>query len=214
MPETETEKPPVRPRAEHLGPERRRPMVLDAALELFVERGYAGTSMEAIASAAGVTKPVVYECYPGKEKLFRALLGREEERLLGALSAALPSEEDLADTERALTTGFTALLRAAAEAPSSWRVVFISEHGYESTVAGRVRQARDGVVARLGELLRSYLAETGAKEPGRKAPVLAEVLTSMGEASVRFQLEHPGDYTPEELGELLGRLAFRGPSGV
>ena len=50
-----------RKRAAHLGPERRRPEVLDAALKLFLERGYEGTSMEAIARAAGVTKPVVYD---------------------------------------------------------------------------------------------------------------------------------------------------------
>ena len=61
-------------RAAHLGPERRRPMVLDAAFELFLEHGYEGTSMEAIARATGVTKPVVYACYPSKEELFKALL--------------------------------------------------------------------------------------------------------------------------------------------
>jgi AcrR family transcriptional regulator len=52
-----------RRRAAHLGPERRRPLVLDAAFALFVKRGYEGTSMEAIAAAAGVTKPVVYDCF-------------------------------------------------------------------------------------------------------------------------------------------------------
>jgi len=60
-----------RRRAAHLGPERRRPLVLDAAFDLFVKRGYEGTSMEAIAAAAGVTKPVVYDCFPSKEELFR-----------------------------------------------------------------------------------------------------------------------------------------------
>src|SRR5262249_51657456 len=75
-----------RRRAAHLGPERRRPLVLDAALGLFVERGYRGTAMEAIAEAAGVTKPVVYECYPSKAELFRALLEREEGRLLEAVA--------------------------------------------------------------------------------------------------------------------------------
>ena len=49
-----------RKRAAHLGPERRRPEVLDAALALFLEHGYDGASMQAIADGAGVTKPVVY----------------------------------------------------------------------------------------------------------------------------------------------------------
>ena len=74
-------------RAAHLGPERRRPMVLDAAFELFLEHGYDGTSMEAVARATGVSKPVVYACYPSKDELFKALLRREEERVLGEIAA-------------------------------------------------------------------------------------------------------------------------------
>ncbi|MGH3996263.1 MAG: helix-turn-helix domain-containing protein, partial [Pseudonocardiaceae bacterium] len=63
-----------RARAAHLGPERRRPLILDAALEVYVQQGYRGTSMQAVADAAGVTKPVVYECYPNKDELLLALL--------------------------------------------------------------------------------------------------------------------------------------------
>src|SRR5882672_9015852 len=83
-----------RGRAEHLGPERRRPLVLDAAFELFLEHGYDGTSMEAVARAAGVTKPVVYDCFVSKEELFTALLRREETRVLGQIAAALPRGAD------------------------------------------------------------------------------------------------------------------------
>src|SRR5919108_5617565 len=79
-----------RRRAAHLGPERRRPLVLDAAFDLFLAHGYEGTSMDAIARAAGVTKPVVYACYPSKEELFKALLRREETRVLGEIQGILP----------------------------------------------------------------------------------------------------------------------------
>src|SRR5436309_1537304 len=78
-----------RARAAHLGPERRRPLVLDAAFEVFLERGYEGTSMDAIAEAAGVTKPVVYACYASKDELFRALFRREEERILTEIGSAI-----------------------------------------------------------------------------------------------------------------------------
>src|SRR6266436_2861630 len=91
--------PAPRPRAAHLGPERRRPLVLDAAFDLFVKRGYEGTSMEAIAAAAGVTKPVVYNCFSSKEELFEALLRREEERVLAAIQASLPVDADVDDPE-------------------------------------------------------------------------------------------------------------------
>ena len=48
--------------------------MLDAAFKLFLERGYSGTSMEAIAEAAGVTKPVVYACYPSKDELIFSII--------------------------------------------------------------------------------------------------------------------------------------------
>src|SRR5919109_1976644 len=92
----------ARARAEHLGPERRRPLVLDAAFELLLKHGYEGTSMEAIAAAAGVTKPVVYACYPSKAELFEALLRREEERVLGEIQAALPAAGELGDPDTGL----------------------------------------------------------------------------------------------------------------
>src|ERR671919_2581142 len=109
----------MRMRAEHLGPERRRPLVLDAALKLFVERGYDSTSMDAIAQAAGVTKPVVYACYPSKEELFAALLDREEERTLRQIASVLPEAPDPGDPEGMLADGFTAFFRAVSESPDT-----------------------------------------------------------------------------------------------
>lgn len=206
--------PEERSRAAHLGPERRRPLVLDAALKLFVKHGYNGTSMDAIAQAAGITKPVVYDCYPSKERLFRALMKREERRLLDGVAAALPSEPAFEDVEGLLVESFTALFEAAAAAPDSWRVVFDSEHGAEPVVARRVRRARGSVVAQLTTLIEPVLSNVGVGEPARKAPVLAELLASMGEAGVRALLSAEGEWSPAELGGLLGRVAARGPAAA
>jgi AcrR family transcriptional regulator len=206
--------PDGRPRAAHLGPERRRPLVLDAALHLFVEHGYRGTSMEGIADAAGVTKPVVYRCYPNKQELFRALLEREEQRLLASVSEALPSEFDPSDLEAVFTAGFTALFVAARSEPDSWRIVFVSEHGTEPAIARRVRRARTSVVERLTEMTEPMLAAMGVEEAGRKAPVLSEVVASIAEGGVRLLLSDGKDWSPEELGEFLGRLVARGPAAV
>ena len=67
-------------RAAHLGPAVRRPLVLDAALAVWDHEGYRGTTMAAIAAEAGVSKPVLYECFDNKDDVLRALLDREEER--------------------------------------------------------------------------------------------------------------------------------------
>ncbi|MGH3475184.1 MAG: TetR/AcrR family transcriptional regulator, partial [Aeromicrobium sp.] len=79
-------------RAAHLGPAVRRPLVLDAALTVWDHEGYRGTTMAAIAAEAGVSKPVLYECFDNKDEVLGALLDREEERLMSATQAALPVE--------------------------------------------------------------------------------------------------------------------------
>jgi AcrR family transcriptional regulator len=199
-----------RQRAAHLGPERRRPLVLDAALRLFVEHGYRGTSMDAIAAAAGVTKPVLYDCYPSKEALFAALLEREEQRLMNAIASALPQSPAFDDVERLLAEGLGALLAAADASPDSWRIVFDSEHGAEPAVARRVRRARAAIVTGLEELVGAFLKTAGVDEVERKAPVLAELVASIGEGSVRVMLASHGTWTPEELAGLVARVAARG----
>jgi AcrR family transcriptional regulator len=198
-----------RQRAEHLGPERRRPLVLDAALRMFVEHGYGGTSMDAIAAAAGVTKPVVYECYPSKEQLFGALLEREEQRLLGAVRDALPHSVRVDGVEELLRKAFTALFNAAASAPDSWRVVFGSDHGAEPAVARRVRRGRAAVVSQVEVLVGAVLAQADMKDAARRAPLYAELLASMGEGGVRMLLAPGSDWTADELGPLMADLATR-----
>ena len=203
-----------RQRAAHLGPERRRPLVLDAARRLFVDHGYRGTSMEGIAAAAGVTKPVVYRCYPNKQDLFRALLEREEERLLESVTAALPAKLDPGDLEAVFKAGFTALFVAAREEPDSWRIVFVSEHGSEPAITRRVHRARASVVERLTEMAEPALSSMGVEDAARKAPVLSEVVASIAEGGVRLLLGDGKDWTPEELGDFLGRIVARGPAAA
>jgi AcrR family transcriptional regulator len=199
-----------RPRAAHLGPERRRPLVLDAALAEFVKHGYRGTSMEAIADAAGVSKPVVYECYPSKENLFRALLEREEKRLREAVAEALPRNPSFEDVESVLREGLTALLSAAAAAPLSWRVVYDAEHGGDPAVLRRVQKARSQINEQLTQLVALFLEQAGTEDIERKAPVLAELLAATGRTSVQILLDSGGDWTPAELGAFVARVQAQG----
>lgn len=69
----------------------RREQLLDIGRALFAERGFDGTSIEEVASQAGVSKPVVYEHFRSKEGLFAVVVDREMEQLLGAITAALES---------------------------------------------------------------------------------------------------------------------------
>jgi AcrR family transcriptional regulator len=198
-----------RKRAAHLGPERRRPQVLDAALELFLERGYEGASMQAVAEHAGVTKPVVYACFPSKDKLFRALLRREEERILGEIQGAF-ADADLADPETTLTEGFTAFLRAVAASPHVYRLIFLQEGGGNMAVARRIQRGREAQVQALSLLAREWFVRGGGDRSEREldatARLLGNAIAGLAEAGARLLLSGADDWTPESLGRELGRL--------
>jgi AcrR family transcriptional regulator len=197
-----------RKRAAHLGPERRRPQVLDAALDLFLEHGYEGTSMEAVAGSAGVTKPVVYACFPGKDELFRALLAREEQRILAEIQGAF-ANSDLSDPESALTEGFTGFLRAVAESPDVYRLIFLGEGGGNAAVAHRIQRGREEQVKRLTLLARGWLEARDGKwnDLERIARLLGNSIAGLAEAGARVLLSGDEDWTPETLGRELGRIA-------
>jgi AcrR family transcriptional regulator len=206
-----------RKRAAHLGPERRRPEVLDAALDLFVEHGYDGTSMQAVAERAGVTKPVVYACFPGKDELFRALLAREEERILAEIQGAFAGA-DLSDPEPTLVEGMTGFLRAVDHSPEVYRLIFLGEGGGNAAVARRIQRGRQAQVDTLAELARRWLEErNGSKSKGeieRTARLLGNSIAGLAESGARLLLSGEDDWTPETLGRELGRLAAAAQSAV
>ncbi len=205
---TGASKPAARKRAAHLGPERRRPEVLDAALKLFLRSGYEGTSMEAVARAAGVSKPVVYACFPGKEELFRALLRREEGRILAEIQSAF-AQADLTDPESTLIQGYTAFLRAVAASPEVYRLIFLGEGGGNAAVARRIQRGREAQVNALSELAGRWLEARGVApaEARRTAGLLGNAIAGLGEAGARLLLSGEEEWTPESLGAELGRLA-------
>ena len=100
----------------------RREQLIEVGRKLFADKGFEGTTVEEIAAKAGVSKPVVYEHFGGKEGLYAVVVDREIETLLGgitgALSADLGSRETLERAAGALldyiessTDGFRILVR-------------------------------------------------------------------------------------------------------
>ncbi len=58
--------------------------IMDAALKVFADQGYSGTSMDAIAALAGVSKPTLYQYFGSKEQLFAAIMVAQRDSMLGA----------------------------------------------------------------------------------------------------------------------------------
>ena len=72
-----------RSRARRMAPEDRRSQILDAAVRLIVASGHSSVSLEQVAAAAHISKPLIYKYFPRREDLLRALLEREFADLRG-----------------------------------------------------------------------------------------------------------------------------------
>lgn len=86
-----------RKRRRRLPKAQRRRVIEEVAGELFAEHGYAGTRLEDIAGAAGVTKQLLYRHFRSKEALYLALLARYRDEILGRLGAGMSRPAPLAE---------------------------------------------------------------------------------------------------------------------
>jgi AcrR family transcriptional regulator len=193
-----------RARAAHLGPELRRPLVLDAALPLFASDGFEAVSMQAIADAAGVSKPVLYSCYDSKEELFEELLRREERKLWHMVEDSIATTGALDDKEEQLRFGLAALLRAVVEAPDAFRVIYLQRNG-----ENRIERGREQWEQRMAEVLAGW-----TRLPDHETVLMGRMLVAMAELGFRVQLDEQGRWEPDALAAYLARVVVRGiPTG-
>ncbi|MGI8330577.1 TetR/AcrR family transcriptional regulator [Actinomadura scrupuli] len=108
----------------------RRQQLLDVGRTLFAERGFDGTSVEEIAAKAGVSKPVVYEHFGGKEGLYAVVVDREMERLLALVTRALA---DGVHYREKLEQAALALLQYIEECSDGFRILVRDSHGASGT---------------------------------------------------------------------------------
>lgn len=166
--------------------------------------------MDAIAEAAGVTKPVVYACFESKTELFRALLEREEQRMLAHVAAAVPERPNLEDPEGGMRAGFGAFLSAVAAEPDSWRLMLLAERGAEPEIRRRVARGRKLQVEALRRLTVAQYASRGVANAEQKGELVANAMMAAGEVAARLMLDEPERWPPEELSEMLTRLFMGG----
>jgi AcrR family transcriptional regulator len=206
MPNAATVTTRSRNRARHLGPERRRPQVLDAALAITVEQGVGQVTVGSIAERLQVTRPVIYACFADRVEIITALLERETEALQGALISALDAARG-EKRQSAFIVGFQSMLQAVAERPDSWRVVFSA--GPDPAVKGRFLRVRAQMAEATAAMLAPALTRWwGIVDSDTKLPALIEFFLSSCEAAVRCLLDTSNPLGADDLGELYGRMIY------
>jgi AcrR family transcriptional regulator len=170
--------PPTRTR---LAREERKEQMLVAAHGLFAARGYATVTMDEVATAVGVTKPLLYNYFGNKERLYLACMEPAGDALLKAVMVPVGQ----ADTpQEAMRSGIRAFFEFVDQDRSAWRVLFDETLPVESGIARRVGAYR----TRLAELVSgSVLTQL---EPAYRVEVeaLSVVLLAAAEALARWWL--------------------------
>lgn len=195
-------------RAEHLGPDRRRPQVLDTALEIAAQQGLADVTMGTIAQRLGVTRPVVYACYAGRGEVLAALLDRETGGVLSSLLELLPPQRT-GSIEQLFVDGFHALHATVRDRPASWRIIFAADPDPVLTAA--IVSGRERIRGQLAVAMRPLLQRWQVADIDVALPMLVEVFLAICEAAVRKMLDADAevDVDPEVVAEVFGKAAYR-----
>jgi AcrR family transcriptional regulator len=183
----------------------RRKQLLGAAREVFVAQGYHAAAMDEIAERAGVSKPVLYQHFPGKLELYLALLDESVAELVGAVSAALDSTTDNAHRVPATFRAFFEFVSGAGEA---FRLVFESDLSNEPAVRARLDQA----ISECAEMVAEFIREDAGVSDD-EADLLGMALVGMAQVSARYWLSTERTIGQQTAEELLAKLAWRGISG-
>src|SRR5947209_10599433 len=187
---------PRRPYAPRLPPEQRREQLIDAALQVILEQGYGGVSIEAVAREAGVTRPVVYDHFPNLARLLHALVEREERYSLDQLEAVVPEDPGDRDPVEVLAGGVHRFLEAVAERPATWRLILLPLEGTPRIVREHVERNRARMLKRIERLVQ-WSIKRGELPADLDVELAARAIRDLGEEAGRMVLTDPARYTPE-----------------
>jgi AcrR family transcriptional regulator len=177
-------------------PGKRREQVIDAALSVIVEQGYAGVSIEAIARTAGVTRPVIYDHFANLGELLEVLIEREETCALAQLAEVVPDSPPDGDPVELFAAGVRRFLDAVASRPNTWRIILLPPEGTPATVRDHVETNRAQLLERLQELVR--WAVSHARIPAElDVEICSRAIRSLSEEAGRMVLTDPERFSPE-----------------
>lgn len=183
----------------------RRRQLLAAAQVVFVSRGYHAAAMDEIAERAGVSKPVLYQHFPGKLELYLALLEQHSEELVETVREALASTTE--NKQRVAAT-FEAFFDFVSREGEAFRLVFESDVRNLPPVRARVERTLRDCAEMVSQVIQE---DTGVSSS--EAHVLAMGLVGMAEVSARYWLASSPTVSKDEAEQLLARLAWRGIGG-
>jgi len=185
--------------------DQRRLQLLEVARDRFAEKGFNATSMDEIAEAAGVTKPVLYQHFPSKRALYVELLEDTGRQLLTSLAEATGRA---GSPRERVELGFRAYFEFAVGNRPAFRLLLSTAIRSDPEFARIVEEIIDAASETI-----STLIEIPATDEQRL--VIASALVGMGESVGRRTLQGPAaDVDADQLARWIAELAWFGLRGV
>jgi AcrR family transcriptional regulator len=165
----------------------RREQILGAALDVFAAGGYHETTLEAVASRAGVSKALIYEHFDSKRALHLALLRRYEHDLLGRVAVATAAAEP---GEERLRAGVEAFLEFVDEHREAWRMIFRTVEDPE--VADLIARLQEELAGAIATLMAADVPPDLARDPegALEVAMIARMLAGAAPALANWWDEH------------------------
>lgn len=184
---------------------RRKEQLLDVALEVFAERGFHLTSMNDVADAAGVTKPVLYQHFSSKRSLYLELLRSVGNRLMLEIQTA--TEEAPMPREQ-VEAGLRAYFRFVADQPQAYRLMFGGGTRRDAEFAEEASRVERAIAGAIAPLIRI----DGL--PGHERLLFAHGIVGLAEGTTRHWLTSDEEIDPGDVATLVADLAWRGLRGI
>jgi AcrR family transcriptional regulator len=180
----------------------RRMQLLAAAQQVFVAQGYHAAAMDDIAERAGVSKPVLYQHFPGKLELYLALLDTHGEAIVAKVRAAMAAT---ADNRERVTGAVRAYFDFVDHESEAFRLVFESDLRNEAAVRTRVERVEQGCIAAITDTI---ISDTGFSPA--YAELLAAGLVGAAGHAAQFWLAGGRQMPKAEAEALVAALSWRG----
>jgi AcrR family transcriptional regulator len=180
---------------------------MEAAQEVFVAQGYHAAAMDDIAERAGVSKPVLYQHFPGKLELYLAVLDTHSGALVRRVGEAMAATTDNAERVHNAVSAYFDFVDGEDDVPGAFRLIFETDLRNEPAVRERL--------VRAGRLCMEAIADTIAADTGLPRPqaeLLSVALTGASEMAARWWLDSERAVPKAEAVRLVEGLAWRGIS--
>jgi AcrR family transcriptional regulator len=195
---------------ERAQPTERREQLLMVARDIFADKGFRATTMDDIAKGAGFTKPILYQYFDSKTKLYREIVTTTGEALLENLRVAVEAVES---PRAKIEVAFRIYFEMVVSETAAFRILFI--HSHEGETQNDLRQIEIGLVSFIEPLIALRL------KPDHRRQLAAGVVGIAEGAATAWLMQQenkgwppPREGVAERLAERIATLAWGGLRSV